>query len=89
MALDVEQLRFEMELMWSGDWIYMRSMSSIFLVSLLLEWLQVHQHLCLSSDVTRNVFPEPQLGDHGTSSPTDPWKTICCSLPMLLEGKQL
>lgn len=49
MALDVEQLQFvmvsargaEKKMTWSDDWMYMGSMSSISLVSLWSEWLQV------------------------------------------------
>lgn len=46
----------EVELMWSGNWIYLGSMSSIFLVSLLFDWLLVHQNLGLIFDVTCSMF---------------------------------
>lgn len=85
-------------LMWIGDWILTSSLCSTCLHSLLSHCLQVHYgsrrswYVARTRDSEYNIaWPideEFQFGDIGIPTLKDFWKTICCNLPPLLEGKQ-
>lgn len=80
------KLTKEAMLSWSEEWVHTGSMSSTGFFSLWFPWLQVHHSHCSSFKATA---AKPQVGGKGTLSPAISGKTLCHSIPMLLEGKQL